>query len=307
MSEIKDIYPFNLARDVLDNDEEVLKIYLPGVETALDTLLDRESDILRKRYRDKMTLQAIGKVYSICQERVRQIEAKALRKMRHPVRSNMMKAVPLAAVIEQEIKYQKMSVEYASLVKAFEAATAKPVLPEVISPLSELADLMQTPIDDLGLSVRTHHALRRAGKETLRDIAEMSRGELARIRNLGAKSLDEVIECLKQHGIELGSFQLKTLLAGSSSPLKEIVFTSSWGDTYAAQKTNAARAAVLCAQACRRDNSLQHVADLLQRAMDTSGSGQNVEAYLMHQRLPRSLEGLHEACKRFAQSLGFTF
>ena len=66
------------------------------VKKLLAALPDRARDVLISRYglgksTDKLTLDAIGKKYGITRERVRQIEAKALRKLRHPTRSRKLK------------------------------------------------------------------------------------------------------------------------------------------------------------------------------------------------------------------------
>ncbi len=57
----------------------------------MDTLTDREENVLRLRFGlddGKMrTLEDVGKVFNVTRERIRQIEAKALRKLRHPSRS----------------------------------------------------------------------------------------------------------------------------------------------------------------------------------------------------------------------------
>jgi len=115
----------------------------------------------------------------------------------------MFKAVPLAAMVEQNIKYQKLSREYELLATAFEMLTAKKADPEVVVPLAELAVTMQTPISDLGLSVRSFNCLKRAGKNTLRDIAEMTEDDLLQIRNLGRKSAEEIIGKIKSYGLDL--------------------------------------------------------------------------------------------------------
>ena len=61
------------------------------LDEVLDTLTDREENVLRLRfglYDGKMrTLEDVGKVFNVTRERIRQIEAKALRKLRHPSRS----------------------------------------------------------------------------------------------------------------------------------------------------------------------------------------------------------------------------
>ena len=62
------------------------------LDTALDTLNDREKKVLQMRhgigYPEAMTLHAIADAFSLTTERMRQIESKALRKLRHPHRSN---------------------------------------------------------------------------------------------------------------------------------------------------------------------------------------------------------------------------
>ncbi len=65
------------------------------LDEVLDTLTDREENVLRLRFGlddGKMrTLEDVGKVFNVTRERIRQIEAKALRKLRHPSRSRKLK------------------------------------------------------------------------------------------------------------------------------------------------------------------------------------------------------------------------
>ncbi|MCT4598622.1 MAG: RNA polymerase sigma factor RpoD [Vallitalea sp.] len=62
---------------------------------VLDTLTDREQRVLRLRFGlddgRARTLEEVGKVFNVTRERIRQIEAKALRKLRHPSRSRKLK------------------------------------------------------------------------------------------------------------------------------------------------------------------------------------------------------------------------
>ncbi|WP_281958609.1 RNA polymerase sigma factor RpoD [Enterococcus cecorum] len=71
---------------------ELLKEQL---EDVLDTLTDREENVLRLRFGiddgRTRTLEEVGKVFGVTRERIRQIEAKALRKLRHPSRSKQLK------------------------------------------------------------------------------------------------------------------------------------------------------------------------------------------------------------------------
>ncbi len=63
--------------------------------TVLDTLTPREEKVLRLRYGlddgKPRTLEEVGKEFNVTRERIRQIEAKALRKLRHPSRSKKLK------------------------------------------------------------------------------------------------------------------------------------------------------------------------------------------------------------------------
>jgi RNA polymerase primary sigma factor len=59
---------------------------------VLSTLTEREEQVLRLRFGledgRSRTLEEVGKKFNVTRERIRQIEAKALRKLRHPNRSN---------------------------------------------------------------------------------------------------------------------------------------------------------------------------------------------------------------------------
>lgn len=70
---------------------------LNTVNAVLDTLPEREADILRYRFGLKgdrpHTLEEIGQIYGLTRERVRQLEDKAMRKLRHPARAAMLREI----------------------------------------------------------------------------------------------------------------------------------------------------------------------------------------------------------------------
>lgn len=203
MTDLITVYPLNLAKSIFGSEEEARKVYLPGISAALATLTEREQGVIALRFQRKMTLEQSGKEYGITRERVRQIEAKAIRKLRHPSRTKMFQAIPLAEIQEQNTKYNELSREYERLSKAFELCTAKTTEPGVVVPMAELAMTMQTPIHELDLSVRAYNSLRRAGKDTLRDIVEMTEADISQIRNMGRKSAEEVMRKVESYGLSL--------------------------------------------------------------------------------------------------------
>ena len=87
---------------------------------------------------------------------------------------------------------------------------------EVITDLNSIADetglmiaksedptvkMLETSIDDLDFSVRAYNCLKRANILTLRDLTEKTETEMMKIRNLGKKSLKEVIDKVKDMGL----------------------------------------------------------------------------------------------------------
>lgn len=77
--------------------EEVVNTKLgEQIASVLADLTPREEQVLRKRFgigeKSDHTLEEVGKLFNVTRERIRQIEAKALRKLRHPVRSQTLRS-----------------------------------------------------------------------------------------------------------------------------------------------------------------------------------------------------------------------
>ncbi|WP_407124284.1 RNA polymerase sigma factor RpoD [Weissella paramesenteroides] len=76
-------------------DSAAYQMLKEQLESVLDTLTDREENVLRLRFGLEdgrtRTLEEVGKVFGVTRERIRQIEAKALRKLRHPSRSKQLR------------------------------------------------------------------------------------------------------------------------------------------------------------------------------------------------------------------------
>ena len=76
-------------------DAAAFELLKEQLNEVLDTLTEREQKVLRLRFGlddgKARTLEEVGRQFNVTRERIRQIEAKALRKLRHPSRSRKLK------------------------------------------------------------------------------------------------------------------------------------------------------------------------------------------------------------------------
>ena len=128
-----------------------------------------------------------------------------------------------SARVGQDASYDKliMNVQTNGSIRPEEAmALSAKILIEhlnIVTNLSEIADMtgimnakqedsklkkLETSIDDLDFSVRAYNCLKRAGVNTLGDLTEKSELEMMKIRNLGKKSLKEVMDKIKDMGLK---------------------------------------------------------------------------------------------------------
>jgi DNA-directed RNA polymerase subunit alpha len=63
--------------------------------------------------------------------------------------------------------------------------------------------ILEKTIDDLELSVRSFNCLKRAGIDTVEDLINRTEEDMIKVRNLGRKSLEEVIQKLHSLGLDL--------------------------------------------------------------------------------------------------------
>ena len=188
------VWPMNLIQLIFEDvQEDSTWIFAPEfvLEVINGTLTERESDVLVCLYRDKMTLEDVGKKYHVTRERIRQIEAKAVRKLRHPTRSKAMRAVKYSDFMDLQNKYNILEEEYRYFVE--NGCT--------VEEAEEIKDIRDKSIDELDLSVRSYNCLKRAGIETIGQLISKSFEEIARIRNLGKRSTSEIKDKLMQYGL----------------------------------------------------------------------------------------------------------
>lgn len=206
-------YPDNLLADIFADINTVntfVKPYdfEPSLNYVLSQLTPREQEVLKMRYQEHKTLETIAKEKDVTRERIRQINAKALRRLRHPVRyqyitcgisgtiDNMVnQRLALLTNKFEEIYHKSYERGYADGLAKAEANASI-----ITDPDKSLKDIT---LEEMDLSVRSYNCLQRARITTLADIARMTEDDLCRIRNMGQKSIEEVIDKCAVYGVKI--------------------------------------------------------------------------------------------------------
>lgn len=211
-NKVKDLeYPLNLIYAIFDDEADgiienadTISDFNGSVEYVLHTLSERERTVLKYRFVDLMTYEEVGKLYNITRERIRQVEAKALRKLRHPSRAKYLKC-GVSGIIENIRtdyfnKFADLENKLIELINLNTKTASRIVCGAEIRRKHTPTDL---EIEDMDLSVRAYNCLKRTGIDNLQQLAKLSYDDLARIRNLGRKCVGEIIERLKEYGYDI--------------------------------------------------------------------------------------------------------
>ena len=170
------------------------------------TLTEREGRVLDMRYKRYMTMAVIGEEYGLRAERIRQIEAKAVRKLRHPSRGryilmgmeDYINHLCNTAVDERLREYKK---EIISLEKKIAELTDTEYE-------EEKNELENAPLAELDLSVRTFNILYRAGYSTVKELLDADAEKIVSLPNLGLKNFSDLIDVLSENGFGWKSAEL---------------------------------------------------------------------------------------------------
>ena len=202
-------WPFNLVEDIFGRKgEECVSFDMVGLEEAVKTLTPKEAEVVELRYRQEKTLREIGEIYGVSRENVRRAQEKALKKLRHPARSRMIRygrqgvewmehlAEREAAIErkEQELKARENFVETAEKGSGIDRNDY----------LSSPEAVMSGSVRNMRISTRAKNCLARHGCETVGDVIKVAKsGELTGIRNMGWLSSREVLTYLKdEYGVD---------------------------------------------------------------------------------------------------------
>ena len=201
-------YPFNLLWAVTEDEEiienaDMITDLCGSVEYVLYTLTERERNVIKCRFVDAMTFENTARIFGVTKERIRQVEAKALRKLRHPSRLKYLTKGLFGIVEEIKTDYYRkfadLEAKLIELCKVNEKSADTIIEEHNLLKRKYKAD----DIKSVNFSVRTLNCLRRANITTISELATLTYDEITRIRNLGRKSIQEIINKLCEYGYEV--------------------------------------------------------------------------------------------------------
>ncbi|MFI3205613.1 MAG: DNA-directed RNA polymerase subunit alpha C-terminal domain-containing protein [Clostridia bacterium] len=206
-------YPENLYVAIFGRLIEMPADAEETLAVVLMELTEREQEVLDRRYVENLSLVETGKLYEITRERIRQVEAKALRKLRWTNRANkLLKGLTVYAKenFEQKIKFLEEQLEKETIYNehlTLQLKNRENMLKDFInieSSEKKLSKPTSTPVEKLNFSVRTYNLLVRSGIYTIQDIRDTGLDGLEKVRNMGGKSLEEIrVKLLDDYGITL--------------------------------------------------------------------------------------------------------
>lgn len=182
------------------SDENIERALQTFENVSLEILTPRENRVLELRYIENKTLEKSGKELGITRERVRQIECKAIHKLQTPRATTKIFTNDLDREIErlrlekEEIaqKLRKQIVVLNQFLNGINIETED---------LKEINPILEAPIGYLDLSIRSRNCLLRANIKTVGELTNVPIQDLMRIRNLGLKSLKEIIDKVHEKGL----------------------------------------------------------------------------------------------------------
>ncbi len=201
-SEYESPWPYNLVDAIVGKpiDWVLTQDHLDALNYAMNTLSEWERKAILLYYQHAMTLEDLSHEFNVTRERIRQIILKGIKRMRHP---SHISALRIGLVVAQDTeaaraRLRELETQIESLEqKLAEHKVAVNELSAICATVPSATTGSDTSVFDLGLSVRATNCLWRAGIDTLGQvIAAAEEGSLKGVRNLGMKSLEEILTVL---------------------------------------------------------------------------------------------------------------
>lgn len=203
-------YPLNLLHAIKGKSTIVLpqKLtddVLSGITFTLSQLNEWEQTILKMRFQDNKPLEIIAKEYRITDEQVRQLEVRALQKMRYSGKWNYIQyGIAGYCNYNAHSEYNKgYSKGYAD---GYDHGKSDGLRNVDFSYGPE--DLLAQPLEYLNLSTRAYQCVHFKGCKTIGDLVRLSEEEIWRTRNLGKKTAAEIAQKLRDTGVKRSAWDV---------------------------------------------------------------------------------------------------
>lgn len=196
-------YPYNLLTAIVGQTdlvppESMTTDRCNGLQYALATLEEREREVVLRRFENIQSRSVIGQALDISIERVRQIEHKAITKLRYPARWNYIK-LGIDGYMSHRVQETKRKGYHEGYNAGYQNGVYDTRKGVVLT--SQDNEHFHLPIECLAISTRACSCLMMANLETIGDVARVSKERIHTMRNLGKVTADEIARALKAIGI----------------------------------------------------------------------------------------------------------
>ena len=210
-------YPNNLV-EAIDGDipTPLNSDQINGLDYAMDNVLtEKQRKALVLRFKNGYTLDKSGEIIGASRERVRQIEVKALRKLRssgtigyikHGLASVLRRKKAVSDYDLQTERYEELADELKydqNLLGRVLKYQREEDIKEAGEKLNLSYGALDETLEEMELSPRLYNCLKRAGYKTLKDLLDTTYEDLLEIRNMGLKSLKELETKLTVRNIKI--------------------------------------------------------------------------------------------------------
>lgn len=215
------------TKDITSSDLEMLKRRFAFV---LTTLTEREQKVLILRYGldggRTHTLGEVGDEFGVTGERIRQIEAKSIRKLRHPSRFRKLRDYISEGADSLDVLKLLTGQDLTSVEpdEGYEISGINRDNTELVEGVEKRPVNDETPVDELELSIRSYNCLKRAGINTVGELCNKTLEDMYTVRNLGRRSLEEILAKLRELGLSLRESETEDIGINNSDKLNMPIY-----------------------------------------------------------------------------------
>ncbi len=171
---------------------------------VMDSLKERDKQILILRYKEGKTYEEMSEIIGVCHQRTQEIEHRILRNLSRPERIDVI--CNGKESVNSYLKHKYEFVDSLSQLKS-DIQTIREQIEEKPTTSNDIeatgTSIYEKPISYLGLSVRAYNCLKRSGLQTIKDLGDMTREKLLNTRNLGPRTVEEIINKAREFGFDI--------------------------------------------------------------------------------------------------------